>query len=145
MFGRMSGGGTPDTFRLGFQDVASGVHFLSIDISPGDLMCALTGRGTECEMEVRWLELIGLKSEHKTELVQFDQFAKGLRQERKGRDDVDRSPTVDKALAPFEVDGWVGSSSDLFNGHNRDHKKGAQRVRFYRYVDPTTGKPVMIK
>lgn len=128
--------------RLEVIDESSGVSFLEIRLSPGDMMLALTGRSIECEMDVRGLNLVGSKSEHKKENVKFESWSQRLSAERKGLDSHERSPSVDKAFAPFEVNGWRGSASDLFNGHlsNRD---GTQAVTFHRYVDAKTGKPIL--
>lgn len=136
---RLMGGG-PDVMRLAVTDEASGVAFLKISISPGDLMLSMTGRSVVTEMEIRGAELIGAKSEHKTEVVPFTDRTLRCSDERKGLDDHERSPMVEKAFAPFEVDGWRGSSSDLFNGHRST--KGGQNVSFHRYIHPKTGKPI---
>jgi hypothetical protein len=130
----------PDVMSIEVVDDSSGVHFLRIDLTPHDLMCALTGRVTSIEMEIRGAHLIGTISEHKTELVKWKAYSQKT-DDRKGLDDHERSPSVDKILAPFEIDGWRGSSSDLFNGHRSEGE--FQRVGFHRYVDAKTGKPVL--
>jgi hypothetical protein len=142
--GRLMGAG-PDVMRLEVVDESSGISFLEINLTPGDLMLSLTGRNVECKMEVRGLRLVGMKSEHKTEEVEFSMW--DTRAEREGLDDDQSSPATVKALKKFEVDGWRGRVSDLFNGHrtvrDKDPKKPSrQSVNFYRFVNPETGKPV---
>lgn len=140
---RLSGGGTEHEMRLEISDDTSGVHFIEIRMSPRDFMLALTGCMMACQMELRGLDLVGLKREHKTEAVPFDPGFEKLHADRKGLDSNERSPLTDAALKPFEVDGWMGDPSCLTNGHCRTKaKEPSYEVRFHRYVEPKTGLPV---
>lgn len=141
--GRLSGGGTPDEMRIEVSDELSNVHFLEIRLPPGDLMCAITARSVVCEMTVRALHLVGTKSEVKEEEVKFDPWSVRSGKERKGMEDSDPSASTVEALSPYEVDGWRGRVSDLFNGHRRSERKGFVKVSFHRFIDATTGKPIL--
>lgn len=141
--GRMSGDHSNDEMRIEVADELSGVHFLELRLSPHDMMCAITARSVECDMEVRGLHLVGSKSEYKVKQVKFKGYRSDLADERKGLDDHEHSPTTRKILAPFEKDGWRGSVSDLFNGHRRSACEGFQKVGFHRFVDAKTGKPIL--
>lgn len=68
-------------------------------------------------------ELLGAEEERKTFSVRYDSLAAGPAA------DIDKA----KALAPFEVDGWRGRTSDLGNMHRRD-KHGLYEVTFTRHV-----------
>lgn len=138
-------GSGPDVMRLEITDKSSNVQFVEIRMTPGDLMLAMTGRMIDCQMDLRGLHLVGMLSETKRELVPVDKFELRRAADRAGLDDAERSPSVDAVLAPFEVDGWKGYVSDLFNGHCyvSDKELGdCQKVTFHRHVNPKTGLPV---
>lgn len=77
---------------------------------------------------------VGATRETKTESVPFD-YTK-----HKHPPDEYRTSEAVAALAPFEVDGWIGEERDLWNGHNRvfprDGNKGTPRqtVSFVRFL-----------
>jgi hypothetical protein len=143
-FGRSSGGASSKEFRLEIMDDASRIHFLVARFDSDAFADLMTNRFAKVEFEVMGLELIGAISEHKTELIKFDCYNLRFSKERKGLESSDRSPGVDKLLAPYEADGWTARVSDLFNGHNR--KDGdKQAVSFFRYVDSVTKKPFLPK
>lgn len=111
--------------RIYVIDESSGCAVIEIDISHEQFGKAVTGRGDcECTMELT-PENAGKKHEHKTEAVAWKWSG------HRNRDD---DPTKDAALAPFEVDGWRGSRSDLGN-HHRQLRDGTYNVTFHRYVD----------
>ncbi len=68
-------------------------------------------------------EHIGKQYEHKDELVPRPDIM-----------DREKEEVLDALLKPFEVDGWIGSRSDITNPHNW---KGKDKVRvgFVRWVD----------
>jgi hypothetical protein len=78
-----------------------------------------------CKLEIRGLENLGKKREHKEENVYFPT--------KYSRD----NPEAVAAMKEFEVDGWIGRGDDLTNHHRwvrgEDGKAGA-RVTFTRYV-----------
>ena len=131
------------------QCALSGVEFIEVHVSPGDLMKALTTRFVDCTFTTRALSRIGSKSETKTELVEFNRWASSdkLSKERKGLNSHERSPTIDALLAPFEIDGWRASVSDLFNRHRgqggNTSGKRYQAVLFDRHVNVETGEPII--
>jgi hypothetical protein len=85
----------------------------------------VTAMSTTGVAEYQGMDRVGLRAEHKTELVPFDCFTQ--------RDDT---AAADAALAPFEVDGWSATRNDLVNSHRcvRDGGTRAQRVMFHRHV-----------
>lgn len=128
-------------FRLSIACESSRVQFVELDLSPEEFSAAITGMVTTgVEGEVRGLRFVGSRVETKTELVPFDTF--------KGRHvhdpEVNGDPEAQKALNPFEVDGWQGSLRDMRNYHRRRQLGDGvfQEVNFYRHVNPETGEPV---
>ena len=73
-------------------------------------------------MELRGLEHLGFRREHKREVVPY----KAVYGEYE-------KPAKAKALAPFEVDGWKGNASDLGN-HHRGNDTDGYSVLFARFV-----------
>lgn len=132
---RPSYGDGREAIEIQVTDDDSGVRFLEVQMSFKEFVKALTSSTGTGVAEVRWLDKLGTKREFKTELVPFDLTTV------KGRADIDECAEIlRQALAPFEVDGWVGCRQDLLNWHRRSKtKKGEvyQSVSFTRYVEPT--------
>jgi len=94
---------------------------------------AVTGLGAQdAKLSIRGLNRIGSTFEVKREAVEFK--APYLSTAYL----LMRPPAVVEALAPFEVDGWIGDPSDLGNHHRRT-KDGRQSVTFRRWVKPQKG------
>jgi hypothetical protein len=135
--------GRPSGMREGvisiqIEDVASGCRILELDVPLADFAAALTGRYLNDVPGTYWPAPVGARAEIKREVVPFDSSGVPYAAERDGRY---AHPAVDAALAPFEVDGWKGDRSDLFNGHRHAGDK-LQKVKFRRLVDPATDKPL---
>lgn len=135
---RRSGGPGPDHGCVGLilVDEASRAKFLEIEIPFHEFGKAVAGMSEQpCEFEVRMKAPLGMRHEHKTELVPVLPFTQR----------EDRPEWAASALSPFEVDGWKGTTADLFNGHRREENQAGetfQRVSFHRHVNPETGEPV---
>ena len=118
--------------RIYLQDEMSGCHVLEVSMELVDFAYAITGQGFQpCEVEYYDAPL-GKKQEHKDEiiLVDWDEYTKIGRDEK----------WAQKMIRAYEMDGWLGSTSDFFNHHHwgritKDNKMSI-RVGFVRYVDP---------
>lgn len=119
-------------------DSASGCVALELTLPVEAFADALFSRTSECSFAINDSGVLGATQENKTELVPFDCYGP----KSKHPADEHRTKAAVEALAPFEVDGWYGRASDLFNGHCREKSGDAkrQRVVFYRYM--RDGKPV---
>jgi hypothetical protein len=117
-------GGNTDYMCIQVEDDVSGITFLELRISPEALMHALTARAfQDCTLELRGLHNLGKKRELKYECIPYAPvYGKGERDAKQ------------RALAPFEVDGWQGSARDLGNFHKGNQIDG-YRVSFTRFVD----------
>lgn len=140
-----SGGAGERSIRLEFIDDTSRVHFLAGEMSLADFTLCIAGHSyTPITFELRRPDLVGMRHEHKQETVAFDHPHEAIARDRRGRDDAERSPLVDAALAPFEVEGWRGQPSDLLNHHRRlEGRREHFKVAFHRFVDPATGQPIL--
>lgn len=108
--------------HISISEDNSRVEFFDGFISIEDFGNAVTGLGFQpIEFEFR-PQRVGMMAENKYELVPKP---KSYKNEEEAR----------LLMAPFEVDGWRGEVSDMFNGHNSCGDK--QRVRFFRHVDAT--------
>lgn len=124
---RPRGNMEPEYVQIEVNDELSGSRCLSVRIPIPEFAEALFGAACRpCEFDLR-PDLVGLKHEWKEEFVPLDDSKYYFR-------DAEREAVAEKALAPFEVDGWKGRVDDLFNHHRRG-KNGA-RVSFVRYVAP---------
>jgi len=111
--------------EIRITDGSSGTEFVEAKLSLENFAQAIIGLGyVECEIETRRLDLVGKKREHKTEMVACN----GWELDRK-----DES-AINNVLAPYEIDGWIGSHYDMKNSKNyRGHE--TVKVSFTRYVD----------
>lgn len=111
--------------RITLRDDNSHTRVVEIEILPEELMLALTALAERpCAFEVN-ASKVGMKREHKTVLV--NRVPTGTPWEQ-------RDATARLLLAPHEVDGWVGSVDDMFNGHCT--VGDCQWVTFHRCVPP---------
>jgi hypothetical protein len=119
-------GGETRYIRIALEDRLSSIEFLEIEIPLEAFAEAVTGLAyTDCVFELRGLDKVGKRREHKHEMVPLPK-SYGLTDEE-----------IDAALAPFEVDGWKGSHYDAKNSRNYVHGSGKSRIGFVRYVDQT--------
>lgn len=118
-------------FSIAITDETSGIEFVELTLTPEQMALALATRYmTGLDAEVRSPDRIGWTHEHKLADVPFDCYHGS---------EKNRAEEAQLALAPFEVDGWGGQVSDLFNDHRRTKKDGVwfQAVTFHRHVKPT--------
>jgi len=102
------------------------VELFSIEMDHESFGLALGARSqVDCEFEARGLDKLGQVHEHKSEDVPYTN-AYG----------DEAAPAKEKALEPFEVDGWRAHRDDLGNSH-RSNRDGTYTVTFTRTVDPT--------
>lgn len=106
-------------FVLTIEDAVSGEE-IEVKIEAAQLAHALGGAAAQsCDITIHHLARIGKKHEHKTEIVSC---AWNATEEQKAA-----------ALAPFEVDGWMGNVDDIGNHHRQTG--GGYSVTFHRWVD----------
>ena len=128
--------GSDDHFRLTITDESSRIQFVYLKMTPDEFARMISARvTTDLECEVRGLDGVGKIRETKTERVPFKMFYGGT--------DEERVRAARQALERFEVDGWKGRVSDLFNGHRivRDCGRHEQFVTFDRLIDAPTNTP----
>ena len=116
-----------DSIRIEIVDGSSRVHFLVGEMSLSDFASAITGLGYQpIDLEVRGLDKLGMKREHKSERIAWTGFR------------VRDAFTIELAkatIAPYEIDGWRGQYDDLFNSHKRIvGSNDLYSVGFHRYV-----------
>jgi hypothetical protein len=120
----------PRPVYIELTDSASGAQFAKAEVSLEDFAAAVLGHHLiNCEFEVYPETPFGLVTETKTEIIE-------PRPERAGTEEG-RASLAAELLAPYEVHGWKGRTSDLFNSHNWTREGNGVRVVFSRYVDPT--------
>lgn len=119
---RTSGGDESTPFRLTIEDDDASCEIIDARIDAENFCNLLTNRQCECEAEVR-PDNIGKRIEVKTE--QVPAVGVWIKEE-------DRAAEARKAFAPFEVDGWKGCVSDLFNHHRGSGS--TRNVTFTRHV-----------
>jgi hypothetical protein len=122
---RTTGGG-PDRMRLVVEDEASGTRFLEAEMSLEDFAQAITASYGEVEFVLR-ASNVGKTREVKEEVVVLPDTIRK----------ADESATAE-LLEPYEMDGWVGRRSDLFNNHRTvEYRDGgvARCVTFVRFVE----------
>lgn len=111
-------------------DDASNTQFLKAEIGLENFARAVTGLGAQhCDFDL--IEgYVGKKHEHKTELVPVAGRSSVIRESPKWK------AAMIAQMEVFEVDGWKGEESDLWNHHRTVRKKDGefQSVAFHRYV-----------
>lgn len=117
--------GTSDGIHLTIEDDKSGCRIIELTFTFEEFAKAVTASYGDAEFEYYPNCPVGLTSEYKMEIVPFSQT---WPEDRKA---------AAVALKPFEVDGWKGDISDLFN-HHRYTGDGKQEVGFRRYIKTKT-------
>jgi hypothetical protein len=116
---RFQGGKRETGVSIRVVDQISHCCVLEIEMSVEEFGHAVLGL-SERPCEAQWrTKNLGLKYEHKTEAVPYDNFS--------------NKQTKEQALKPFEIDGWKGRLEDLGNGH-KSAGNHAYHVVFVRYV-----------
>lgn len=118
-----------DYVMIELEDSLSHCRVVEVRMSIEDFGQAILGLACQkCEFDLNDSGVIGKTHEYKEEVVPVpDDFnSHGGNFEK----------LAAKALAPFEVDGWVGRKEDLKNFHRVERKgnKISYRVSFVRYV-----------
>lgn len=108
-------------------DEVSRIHFLDGEMTLAAFADLLTNHEAEIEFELRGIDLVGMKREHKTVEVPCPNSTFRLTPEQ-----------CAEILEPYEVDGWKGRPGDLNNMHNKvtgtGKGKSRYRVVFVRHV-----------
>ena len=124
----------PSGVIIELDDEVSGTRVLSARISLAEFAEALTGRGN-CSITFElWPQFVGWAREVKEEIVHTAEPLYSA-----GRTRIHAAQR--KALAPFEVDGWLARDMDIGNQHRRERdldRDGlkAYRVIFIRFIEP---------
>jgi hypothetical protein len=134
-----AGMGSDSRMLMQIEDDTSGVLFAELEIPMEAFAFLVTGMyGIKADCELRGLENVGRIRESKAELVPVTSAL----EQWDARKDAD---LIAAALAPFEVNGWKGNESDLFNQNKRVHKDDGtlrrpfQSVHFHRFIDAPEG------
>lgn len=118
-----------DYIRMALEDESSGIEFLAVNISLENFCRAVTRAGSlPCEYTLAGVELIGKTIETKTEYVPFswDEATK----------DFDK--WFQKAVKPYQVDGWLASYRESRVNTHKITDKGYE-VLFTRLVGEGVG------
>lgn len=124
-----------DYIEINFIDGDAGIEFASAKLSLEQFALAITSQAiSDVPMEVLGLDKVGMKYEHKEELLPLAHF------NYSGYDT--RSEEFKKAarefVAPYEVDGWSVSDYWLEQIGNHYRKVGdSVKVTFGRWVEKT--------
>lgn len=110
-------GGKP--YMLSIIDDVSGCTVCEVSMEPAEFAAMLTGASTQ-GVAVEWRGVGNIGKVREIKEVDIDWCGAASQAQR--------------ALEPYEVDGWKGRASDLTNRH-RSHG-GKQRVTFVRFVAP---------
>jgi len=122
---RSSSSHGPDLMHISVSDERSGCRLVELNFSLEEFCKALTSSYGKGEMEYYENCPVGKKRVSKTEFIV---------QPKRTFDANKDAKIAATALSPFEVDGWKGDYSDLWNHHNKT-VDGRQFVKFHRYVD----------
>jgi len=108
----------------------SGTRLLDLRITPEAWGNAVSGLGAQPFNGILYnCDCVGHKRMTKREMIPLP--SKGCKWFSESKPDEIRA-----VLSPFEVDGWIGTDSDVVNAHNI--RAGHVSVLFYRYVPPGT-------
>lgn len=119
----------PDRHVIIVEDESSGCRIAEVELTPENLIGALTGRGmVPAEATYYGLNRVGAVREVKTENVKWVQPRNANKPE-----EIER--LKEWAIRPHELDGWKGRLSDLGNPHHRN-PDGTYSVTFVRFVTP---------
>lgn len=118
------------TLRIHIRDDAARANILAIDITPEDLMLALTGRAeVGCLLEPAHIERLGTTMQTKIIHIEAPKDAMGFMGEKTEGD------AITALLAPHEVDGWTATRADMTNIRRRCEGQ-KQAVTFCRWISP---------
>jgi hypothetical protein len=139
---RPSCGNGDKYISISIDDDRSGCMVVEARVPLDGFAEALTGLGcVACEIEVFPKAPIGKVREVKTEAVPWEGYTRDGFAIGSPKPDTDGGKAAE-ALRPFEVDGWVGETRDLFNSH-RDCRtvdgREARLVTFVRFVEAAEG------
>lgn len=124
---RVSSSSGDGYIEIRFRDVDACAEFARFRVSFADFAQAVTGLGyAPGEIQVQGLEVVGLKSENKSELVPGSH----------PYGDKTKLRELQAAMKKFQVDGWIGRASDLENHYN--YKPGGCQVAFFRHIPKET-------
>ena len=126
-----------EAVRIAVRDETSFIEFIEIEIGLKEFAESLFTACQDCTFELRSVEKVGWKHEHKDEVVFVPEGPYKQQKE-----------IAAQALKPFEVEGWRGSVSDATNHHRwvrKDPPKGKKggwyNVTFRRHVPPKSPFP----
>ena len=103
------------------EDGSSGLVVLRVTLTPDQFFKMMSKLGhVPCKAGLSRDERIGMQAEVKTVFV--------------ASEDNPDDKAIEKALAPFEVDGWKGRRRNMKNWHNHMHGEGGYSVVFDRWV-----------
>lgn len=120
---RVSSNRENDYMCIQIDDQASGVRISDVKLSFEQFGVALSGLVAIGEIEIGIDLPLGMTKEQKTEKVKVPHMADAEARR--------------KAVAKFEVDGWIGNDSDAGNHHRvaeRGKKYDTYVVSYHRYV-----------
>lgn len=127
-------GRTGSCAAISITDELSGIRFVEMEFNLSDFAEALLGVAyVEGEMEVRGLDKVGMKREHKTMKVFLPKKYEQIK-----CDDA----AYEAVLKPYETGGWVGSIYDLKNRKRKIYADATEdgadyNVSFTRWVEVT--------
>lgn len=112
--------------RISLEDANSFIRFVDVDIDFEQFGNAITGQSDQpCDIELRGLDFLGKKHEHKTEFIKWPRGAE--------------EGIIELEVQMYEVDGWKRGRKDFKNYHNYVAEKSDEgyecyKVSFVRYV-----------
>jgi hypothetical protein len=117
--------GSHEGVMIELRDETSGTVALRAEMTIEEFGYAITACAARpCTVE--WFDApIGKRCEQKSEALPRPDWSMTK---------PESAAQAEALLAPYEVDGWKGRTSDLFNHHNWT-KDNRVRVSFFRYVD----------
>lgn len=116
----------PDFVSIRVREDRSSVEFFEAEVEMAEFGALITGlSGQPIRFQVRGADRLGMDLETKTEFVPCEEYPRH-----------DDNAAKDRALAPFEVEGWSARRSDLGNSHCSSERDGVPgyHVVFRRHV-----------
>lgn len=121
-----------DVIHLHLIDASSGQRFLNVELGLEEYARVITGQAeVPCRFRLRGAEQVGKVREYKVVEIPLSSVPNAVPREM--RMSVGRG-----VLSPYEVDGWHGSVTDLFNPQRHQREDQFVRVGFMRLVDAPT-------
>lgn len=113
--------------HIAVRENDSGIEFLDGYMSVEDFGAAVTGKSfSPIEFELRGLNKVGKKFEHKEEVIKMD--LTGVYNDEK------RLELAKEAVKKFEKDGWKARIQDVCNGRNINYNQKTVLISFERWV-----------